>query len=178
MSGSGRRTGSAARPLAVIGLLLAAGVAQALWFAPALPDPLASHFDFSGDPDGYSSRSTFLIITILVPAALAALFVWIPSMVRRLPDKLINLPNKDYWLAPERREATLDRLKGWLTWFGAVTVAFLVATFHLALRANLLDPPQLPVGTVWSLLGAYLALIAVLTFVLAGRFAACGRDGS
>ena len=59
------------------------------------------------------------------------------SIGRRLPVSLINLPNKDYWLAPERRDATLAWIGGWSTMFGAATLLLMMALMRQVERVNL-----------------------------------------
>ena len=70
------------------------------------------------------------------PHLVAALFMAIPSLLRATPVSLINLPNKNYWLAPERREATLDRLASYFDVFASTTVLLLIVVFELASLAS------------------------------------------
>ena len=41
---------------------------------------------------------------------LSTLFGAIGALIRVTPDDAINLPNKEYWLAPARREATISTM--------------------------------------------------------------------
>ena len=50
------------------------------------------------------------LLQIGATLGIAALFIGIPRLLKSTPASLINLPNKSYWLAPERREETMDRL--------------------------------------------------------------------
>lgn len=144
-----------------VGLMLALfAKAVAVW--SRLPERIAVHFDASGVPNGWSSRSG-LFLSI---AALMALFVagyLAAGLVVRLPDRLINLPRKAYWLAPERREDTLDWLASWSRWFLVVTLAFLVWTLMAVLDANLVVPPRL------SLPGWFIGGFAVLAAAIISR---------
>ena len=91
-------------------------------YLPLVPDPLASHFGFSGRPNGWTSH--FRMIAGL--AALVLLFAVIFAgtyFFDRVPDRLISLQHKAYWLAPERREATLLYVSVWLRWFLVLTLA-------------------------------------------------------
>lgn len=50
---------------------------------------------------------------------------------------MINLPNRSYWLAEERRAESLRRLSQNLAWLGFCTGAFIAFVTELALEANL-----------------------------------------
>ena len=75
--------------------------------------------------------------------ALAAFITFgVPKVIEALPVSLINLPNKEYWLSAERRDETLQFLRGWSRWFGCGLLAFLLYVMELAFRANLQAPPH------------------------------------
>ena len=82
------------------------------------------------------------------------------GMTRRFP-RLVNLPHRDYWLAPERREAALAALAGF-GWVFACLVTLFVAGMHWAiLDAHASVPPRLAEPYVHLLLGAsFVALVA------------------
>lgn len=100
------------------------------------PGVVPSHFDAAGRPNAWSSRNAFFTLEVAVILLVAALFMAIPSLLRATPVSLINLPNKNYWLAPERREATLDRLASYFDVFASTTVLLLIVVFELASLAS------------------------------------------
>jgi uncharacterized membrane protein len=135
----------------VRGVLLALVVVQIAWYWPRLPATVASHFDGSGRPNGWLSKEMFLAVYAGVVALLAVVF----SAARFIPTSLWNLPNRGYWLAPERRAATVARFGDAMAWFANATLALVLVTFELAFRANL------PGGTfaappMWLFLAVYL----------------------
>lgn len=135
--------------------------AAAVW--SRLPERVAVHFDASGIPNGWSSRSG-LILTIAALIALFAASYLAAGLIARLPDRLINLPRKAYWLAPERRAETLEWLAGWTRWFLVVTLAFLVLTFIAVFEANLVVPPRLSLP-VWFIGGFAVLVVAMIARV-------------
>jgi uncharacterized membrane protein len=153
--------------LAGLGILLAVELA---FYLPQLPDPLATHFDFEGTASGWSSKFGFVVSALVLAALFAALFAG-AGHIGKVPDRFINLPNKDYWLAAGRREATMASLTGWLRWILLTTSAFIVLAFCLALRANLATPPRMAGFFGWVLL-AYLAFVLVAIRLLLRRFLA------
>jgi uncharacterized membrane protein len=120
--------------LAVMPLLAALHVGI---FYPQLPAQVASHFGFNGDADGWMSRTGFAASYVGMVAFIACVFGSIGWLLQHSPNSIINLPRKDYWLAPERRERTIDAMSGQLAGFGLATTAFLMFVFHACMRANL-----------------------------------------
>jgi uncharacterized membrane protein len=106
--------------------LLGIVVLQAIVYYPQLPAQLASHFDARGLPNGWSSKSAYFALQAFIVLVLTLCFAVLPSLLERAPARLLNLPNKDYWLAPERRAATMARVASALTWFGCAGLAFVV----------------------------------------------------
>jgi uncharacterized membrane protein len=131
--------------------LLALAVAQAVISMPVMPNPMASHFNGSGVPNGWSTPQQFfggiLVIELLVAAAFMLM-----SPFSKLSDQRINLPHKDYWLAPQRRAATIARLQAIMLEFGLITMALLIYAVHLSIAANLRHPPLLSSHIIIALL--------------------------
>jgi len=100
------------------------------------PSVVPSHFDAAGRPNAWSSRNAFFTLQVAVTLGIAALFIVIPRLLKVTPASLINLPNKRYWLAPERREETMDRLASYFDIFASATVLLLMAVFELASLAS------------------------------------------
>jgi uncharacterized membrane protein len=136
--------------------VLVVGRVATIW--RELPPRFASHFDATGRPDAWSSRIGFITLFGAIFGALALFFTFaLPALLRRLPPQVINMPNRDYWLAPERREASIARLSDWLAWFGAGITAFGAAILELSLRANLAAGRMS--SAVWIVLGAFLIFV-------------------
>jgi hypothetical protein len=159
------------RSVLVFAAAVAAAAAHVWWSAGVLPEQVAGHFDGGGAADGWSSRETFLLGYAGTVALLAVLLGGLAALLPRLPAGAFNLPDRDYWLAPERAAVTRLRVADWLLEYGAVTVLFMAAVFHLSVRANLGDgEPRL--GPAFGLLvAAYLAGtgVAVIRLLLAFR---------
>jgi hypothetical protein len=80
---------------------------QNAWYYPRLPEQVAIHFNASGKADSWASKShaTFLMLGLQI--FLPSFLLLTSQLSRSLPIQWINLPHREYWLAPERREATL-----------------------------------------------------------------------
>jgi uncharacterized membrane protein len=141
------------RPLAISLGFVCLQAARLAFSFERLPPRMATHFDRAGKPNGYQTRADFAWSSVLVSLALFALFAALPPLMARAPVRLISLPNKEYWLAPERRADTLVRLSVLLDWLGCATIALLVGLFELIVRANL---ARAPLGfQLWILLPTY-----------------------
>ncbi len=123
--------------LIVFIVLLLLCIAQVTYYYPLLPDRVASHFGASGRPDAWSSKESFVKIYFIVVVFIVLLFPGIGLMLRKIPTSLMNLPNKDYWLSPERSQDTIDVLSRQFLWFGSATLMLLLDIFHQSFRVHL-----------------------------------------
>jgi len=150
--------------------LLAAIVLQILYYYPQLPETVASHFDGAGRPNGWSSKEAFFGVYALMVALQVLIFRVLPPRLGRLPPRLVSLPNRDYWLGPERREETLAYLTTSMAWFGFASILFAVVTIQLVIEANLSQAP-LNGTMMWVLLAAFFAFVFLWVARLLLRFA-------
>lgn len=149
---------------------VAASAGQILLLSPLLPDPVASHFGWSGRADGFLSRAAFVVLHWVMIAFVSALFFGIPALLRVMPAEAVNLPHKDYWLAPERREVTFAYLSDRVMAFGAATLALLAAVMLPVYQANISG--VLFVGNLPLLYVAlYLVYTGIWVYGLTRRFA-------
>lgn len=125
--------------LARIGTVLVAvaSVARTWTVEDALPARVASHFDAAGLPNGWIGRDGLLALHAALMTLMVGLFVAVPSLLGRVPVRLVNLPHRDHWLAPERRTATLATIEAWMGALGLLVVVALAIFEELVVRANL-----------------------------------------
>jgi uncharacterized membrane protein len=123
----------------LLALLALVALGQLLYWAPQLPDRVASHFDLSNHANGWMDRTPFLVLTGGVELLMAVLFGALPLLLGRIPDALINLPHKEYWLAPARRSESIARVSSSLLGVGVATMVLLLVIFQgvFALNAGL-----------------------------------------
>lgn len=127
---------------------------------PELPDVVASHFNAQGAPNGWQTKSGFFVALAFVTLTMAIIGFGIPLIIGRLPIQLINLPNKRYWLAPERRVQTTNFLEAYFGWFACAIYVVVLVAFNYAAQSNL-DPAN-PPSIAWFLA----ALIVVFIFAI------------
>ena len=153
----------------LIYLLLAAAIGIQLFIHyPALPDRMASHYDFAGNPNDWMSKQGLVAFYLGTSGFVLGLFALIPRLLRILPTSLINMPNKDYWLAPERKEASLAVMGVYMDVFAAGVGVLLVTVFEMTFRANEGGDGRLPFPGI--VLGAFLAFTVAWIVALTRRF--------
>jgi serine/threonine-protein kinase len=155
--------------LAYLGLLIVLFLS-----AGDLPERVASHFNLDGRADGWMSRGAYLIFVGGLPACFAAFF-WFVSHATIYFPKLVNLPRRDYWLAPERREFTAALLLNRLLWLAVVVTVFFAGLHILTVKANHKFPSQLPMGGLLALVMGLLIALLVWVAALLMRFAEADR---
>jgi hypothetical protein len=131
---------------------------------------MASHFDARGVPNGWSTKEAFFQIFAGMTVLGAVLVFGMPKLIGVLPRQLINLPNKEYWLAPEQRADSLEFLGGWFAWFGFAVYALIAIAFDYAVQNNLQAPPGPNPMRLWFMLALFAVFTIVWTIRLLARF--------
>ena len=150
--------------------LVIAAVLHMLYYYPFLPDRMASHFDAYGRPSGWSGKIAFFSIYASVVLLMAAIQIMTRLSLAKTPSSLINLPNKNYWLAPERRAQSMAILEKYMTAFWSATLIFLICTMDLAFGVNL-GRNQALGEWFFLLLAAFILFTLAWTVSLIMRFA-------
>jgi serine/threonine-protein kinase len=153
-------------PRLLILICIALALLQASHYAALLPEQIASHFDAAGRADGWSSKNSFLALNLAFVVGMALLFFGVTYLINTVPNDWINLPNKDYWLAPERRAATLNAISAQMEWLAAMTLALLLGMTQLTIQANLETGSGRLSGGFGFLFGAYMAFFGVWLVLL------------
>jgi serine/threonine-protein kinase len=155
--------------LTVLAITLAGVVAAIANSAADLPPQVASHFNAAGQPDGWTSRTSYLWSMIAMVCGLSLLMVAIFYGVRFCPPSTINLPNRDYWLAPERRDETFAFVFRAGVWLALLQAALFLGIHLLVVAANKAQPVRLS-RNVWGLLGGFLVAILAWSCLFVWRF--------
>ncbi|MFG6415219.1 hypothetical protein ACG02S_15085 [Roseateles sp. DC23W] len=117
--------------------------------------------DLVGAPQQAMPRDQHMAVML----AVAVFGVWLTTrgalLVARLAPGLVNLPCRDHWLAPERREQTLADLGDRLAVLGLGLVLLFAGLHYRALQAAQPSWPQVP-DIAWTAGGVALGLIFAL----------------
>jgi serine/threonine-protein kinase len=132
-------------------------LAYVAWTVPQLPERIATHFGFGGQPDGWMTRSAYGVFIAVIGLAMPALIVGIFFGMQFLSNGMINIAHREYWLAPERRDETFAYLRRHSLWYASLLVAFFAGLHYLTLQANQQQPAaQLNLPVLFVVLGCFL----------------------
>ena len=149
--------------------LIVATLGCLAYYYPRLPDTVASHFGGSGKPDGWTGKQAFAALQVGMIGFMATGFIITTLHLPRFPSYMINLPNRDYWLAPERKQETLANICASLIGFANVTMLFMLGVMILTFRANLAPEKSLS-NWFWFYLIAYLLYTVIWTVMIILRY--------
>jgi hypothetical protein len=107
-----------------------------------MPPLIASHFDGSGNPTAQMTRDFYtkfvFFMGVGLPIAMVAMLTFVYSKAGDM-----KMPNRDYWLAPERIAHTRALLVTQGVGFGSLMSAMVCYMHWLILDAHRTMPPHL-----------------------------------
>jgi hypothetical protein len=151
-------------------LCLAASATFIVATTHALPEQVASHFGSGNAADGFMTRGGYLAFMLAFAVVLPLFLATMTGLLPRMRPNAINLPHRDYWLDPKRREATMGALSALGAWLGSLTTIFIAAMHYVLIVANGTSPPQLPADLFRMLLIGFVVGIALWIGTLLLRF--------
>ncbi|MCP4188243.1 MAG: DUF1648 domain-containing protein [Gammaproteobacteria bacterium] len=140
--------------------LLVLTAIQIAYYYPQMPEVLASHFDINGKPNGWASKQGFFTLYGVIVIMVGAIFLFLPRWSEKRSSFARKIPNKIFWLAPERIEQTLLFLRCHMLVMGIVHLVLAVLVMQLAINANLAVSPVLNDKIFWIISG-YFGCLAV-----------------
>jgi hypothetical protein len=153
----------------ITALLLACAVAFIWISSGTLPDTVASHFAASGIATGFLPRSLYLRLTLILVVLLPLGMNVLASLSLRNANARINLPNRHYWLTPDRRPESVEFVRQHVARLGVMLIVFFCYVHWLVVRANALTPPVL--SSPWFIgLAALLASAGIWVTIFLRRF--------
>lgn len=154
-------------------LFFVACAAVFVWQTSAgLPPLVASHFGAAGTANGFMPRTLYVRFMLAFVLGLPTVMTFVTWRALGSSNARINLPNRDYWLAPERRAETVAFLRSSLLWFGVLLVGFLCFAHWLVVLANRSQPAHLVERWLWGGLVGFMVAVFVWLIVLWSRFRA------
>lgn len=157
------------RPYTLLVLVWTAFAAYVWWTSAHLPGRVATHFGPTGAPNGWQTREEYVRFTLIFGAAVPAFILGTFEIIRRLNGWGLNIPNKNYWLAPERREETLGFVHRRGFWMASLMLFFLTSVHYSILAANAQPHASLP-PIFFVLVGAFLVATLVWSATLIRHF--------
>jgi hypothetical protein len=154
-------------PAMLFFLTLAVCFVELFWAYYQLPERVRAHlpswFHFGAE----GPRWVFVAISGSIPVLIAIAVLISIRLVKREPEKFLQIPHRDYWLAPERREQTLDSIASRIYLLGAIKFVADAIFIYAAVRANLAGTSELdPTLLLFLAAGFIMAKIALATQLL------------
>ena len=147
-----------------------------MWYGD-LPDLVPSHFDGNGQVDGHMGRDAFCLTMGLINLSVLIGLPVLGMLMKYIPNSLINMPNKEYWLAGDRRETSLKTNADFLTAIGWMTSWLFIAIFQLsglvAIKARETINPEF-----FFVMAIFLIAVVTTTVVLMMKFRMPKSDGN
>jgi uncharacterized membrane protein len=139
-------------------LLVALAILQVIYYYPQVPNTVASHFDGLGSPNAWSSKNGFFGLYLAMILLLVIVFIFAPAWSESRIRFGMKIPNRDYWLAPERLQQTKEFFRRQMIIMGVVHLLLAIYTIQLAILANLSQQLRLHSSIAWAL-GLYFTFI-------------------
>jgi uncharacterized membrane protein len=163
------KVGGSGLPRALVGVLFGITALHVATVWGELPELVASHFDAGGRPNGFMPRGGFFVTIALVGGGTILTTLFTPALLRYVPTQLINVPNRDYWFAPERRESAIASLETILSWMAVQVAVLLALVIELTIRANL-GRGRLDMSVFTVLFGLFMASTPITLVLVFRRF--------
>lgn len=137
---------------------------------PGLPDQVATHFDGSGNANGWMNRSEHGFGMAVMGLGVPALLVGLCALMRWLPPSLINMPNAAYWRSPEQYPTACQIMNVWARTLASMVLVWFTLLNREIVLANRSTPPALHAGAMGVLTLGFVTLIGISIGVLFWRF--------
>lgn len=149
-------------PFYIFVFIIATAISQAVFYYPVLPDPLATHFGSGGQANGWMSKDGFFVVEAVLFLIMIFSFIVMPWLFEKNKVSAgINVPNKEYWLAPERIDYFYKYFRVSFLWFGVATLILLAGVMQLTFEANLQPVPVLNNTKFIILFGGYMTFVII-----------------
>jgi len=122
--------------VAVVVLVWLVGLGLNGWYWTQLPDRVATHFNLAGTPDAWMNKNVATLTICGFQIALPLFLLCVPEIATKLPAGCINIPNRRYWLSPERRDETFAVVRTCMAQIAVLVSVFFLAVNHLTYMAN------------------------------------------
>lgn len=136
----------------------AAGILLTVALAFFSPDLVAIHFNAAGVPDGWASKWMNALFFSGLFLFLNLVYGGLPALIRKIPVSLINVPNREYWFAPERKESAFKIVALFLAELAVFTNLFLAGIQIILFYANKTGRAASPLA-FYGLMGAMFVFI-------------------
>jgi len=141
-------------------LSLAIGLALQVYYFFHLPEIVAHNFDRTGLAKAGLLKKDYILFSTLTILASSIIYLLIDTVCRKIPDRFISFPYKEYWFQPGRKDSAFKKMVPWSDFFGLLVNLFLISIFYLLYTANQFDPALLNIRLFLSIITVFLIITA------------------
>jgi uncharacterized membrane protein len=157
-------------PVIVLVILSLVSLVFIVATSPTLPPTVATHFAAGGRANGWMTREGYTLFALVFAIALPWLLYAGSALLPARWPGVVNLPHRDYWLAPPRRAQALAVLQR----YGAIVAGAMMvlsAAMHGAiLDANRRTPAQLHEPAFIAVVAVFAVTVIVASIGMYRRF--------
>lgn len=144
-------------------------ITHLVWLSD-LPPRLATHFDGSGKANGWMTRQQHGALMLIFGLAIPAFILGLIWLMRMLPSNLLNVPNPEYWRAPENYPKACAIMLTWAQWLALGELIWMTLLNRQIVLANHIKPPHLAAAETWILASGFILMIGASILWLMWRF--------
>ena len=148
-------------PLIVTGVCMAAYVATTLWFARGLPAHLATHFDTTGRANGWMTNEQTVRFELTMGVGSQLFIILVFGLIRFIPARFVNMPNKEYWQKPENFPLACNVLTRHGLWLSCMLMLWMILLNYQVAEANRAMPPHLDTSGFVVAMATFAVLLIV-----------------
>jgi serine/threonine-protein kinase len=139
-----------------------------LWYIT--PAQMAAHFNVQGNPDHFTTKEQFFSFELQTMLVVIGLGVLTQVFVAITPVERVNMPNREYWLAPEHRKQTIGLLGSFAATISGFILLAIQAGFELSVSANLHQPILFDAQAMFVVIAGFFVIVILMLFWLAISF--------
>ena len=127
-----------------------------------LPDIVASHFNLSGEANGWTSKESFLIIMLFIFLIFSGIIFLSLYLIPKMPQSMISIPNKEFYLSNEHKEETFKIINSFMLLICNLTIILLIIGNFFVFNINLGTLKKLPVFFDYAVILYVLSLLVII----------------
>lgn len=161
-------------PIVSYFFVLTVAITHSAYYYPYLPEQMASHFGTGGSANSWSTRPAYFLLESVLVIIVFAAFIGLPLFMRRFRIERINIPNREYWMAPERRGIVFEIIGSWFCWFAVIHLAFVIVVNQIVFNANLYTNGRLDSSALIFVLALFLGFVIIWLLLFFLKFKRTG----
>ena len=117
-------------------MILALMLFQIFYFYPKIGEPFGTKFNKAEEIIQSTSSTGFVVTGLAYIAVIAFVFLIIPANLHKFSTKSWYLPNKEFWLADDRKEETFKYISIKMSLLGIVFTGMILMSQQVNINKN------------------------------------------